>query len=572
MRIKIIGIIIFAFFLMLITGLFYLQIIKGPMYQRLSSKNRIRLITVETPRGRIFDRNGVLLVDNRISFDVGVFPRELKDKNKSIENLSRKLGIPQDELEAALKENFLTPSQPVKIISDIEKEKAIMLEQERLDLQGVLVEPRPRRHYVYGQSASHVLGYLGKINRKEFEAFKDYGYRISDYIGRAGIEKEYDNYLRGRDGGKQIEVDNRGYQVGILGIKEPVKGKDLYLTIDIELQKFIEELFEGARGAACVMDPQNGQILSLVSFPPFDPNIFVSGKDSRSIKELFIRNDYPMLNRVTNCTYPPGSVFKIITASSVLDKKKITAKTLLNCNGSYVLGNKVFKCWRKKGHGELAMRDAIKGSCNVFFYQAGRIAGVDDIANYSARYGLGQPTDIDLPDESSGIVPSRIWKALKKRRPWYEGETLNYAIGQGYLLVTPIQLIRALSCVASNGYLVKPYLVKRIENIDISRGEPRRINVSDSVLGIIKDGLIKVVNDEDGTGKKAAIKDVVVAGKTGTAQTSTDKTHAWFAGFAPAEKPRVAVLVFLEYGGKGGLGASTSAGKIFAKLQALNYI
>lgn len=572
MRVKALGVIIFILSVFLIFGLFYLQIIKGPFYQRLSTKNRIRLLHIEGPRGRIFDRNETLLVGNRISFDLAFIPQELKDQDDTLKHLSRKLKIPEEELKESLKHNFVTPFQPVTIVPDIGKEKMIALEEERLDLPGVIIETTPRRDYIYETAGAHIFGYLGQINSRELEKLRRYGYRMGDLIGRGGIERSYNNYLRGSHGGMQVEVDNMGYRVGILGIKEPHKGKDLYLTIDIELQKFIEGIFKDARGAACVIDPRNGEILSLVSSPSYDPNLFVTKKNSSTIRELFTRRDYPMLNRVLQCEYPPGSVFKVVTASAALDKKRVTQDTVLSCKGSYLLGNKVFRCWREKGHGQQAMRQAIKNSCNVFFYQIGRMVGADDLARFAAKYGFGQPSGIDLQNEASGLIPNRMWKMLKKRKPWYEGETLNYAIGQGYLLVTPLQIVRMVAAVANGGYLVKPYLVKKIEEIDISRVEKRPLGISEETLKIIRDGLIGVVNDSRGTGRKAAVEGLVIAGKTGTAQTATDKTHAWFAGFAPAENPKVALVVFLEYGGKGGLGASKTAGQIFAELKDLGYL
>ncbi len=572
MKIRLLRIITFTLFLLLAAGLFYLQIIKGPIYRRMSRDNRIRLVSIESPRGRIFDREGRLLVDNRISFDVAIIPQELENKDSIMERLSVRLGIPVEELEEALKDNFIAPFQPVRVASDIGKEAAISLEEERLDLPGMFIETRPRRYYPYKKVASHILGYLGQINSAELAKLKTYGYRMDDLIGRAGIEKYYDNYLRGEHGGKQLEVDNMGYQVGILGFREPVRGKDIYLTIDIRLQEYIEKIFEGARGGVCVMDPKSGEVLSLVSLPSFDPNFFVDEKSFRKIKQLFRRKDYPMLDRMIQCAYPPGSVFKVVTAAAALAKKKFLPETALSCGGSYSLGKKAFRCWKKSGHGAQAIREAIKNSCNVFFYQAGRIAGVDGMAKYAAKFGFGRPSGIDLPNEASGLLPNRMWKTLKKREPWYEGETLNYAIGQGYLLVTPIQILRMISAVANEGYLVRPYLAKRIEDVDISKQKEAPINISKESLDIIREGLVRVVNDRGGTGRMAAVKSIVIAGKTGTAQTSTERTHAWFTGFAPADDPKASLVVFLEYGGKGGLRASKTAGSIFAKLKKLGYL
>jgi len=571
MRIKIIGAVIFSFMLLVVTGLFYLQVIKGPYYQRLSKKNRIRLLSIESPRGRMFDRNKRLLVDNRISFDVAIISQELKDRDQTLGKLAGILGITEKKIETSLKKNFVTPFQPTKIVRDIGKSKAITIEERKLDLPGVIIETAPKRHYVCGMNASHMFGYLGLISSAELSKLKSYGYVIHDLIGRSGIEKTYNNYLKGLHGGMQIEVDNRGYQVGILGIKEPVKGKDLYLTIDMELQDYIEEVFADARGGACVIDPRDGQVLALVSSPSFDPNSFVSGKNSSEIKRLLISDKYPLLNRLVQCSYPPGSVFKVVTASAAMENRRITEDTELSCEGSYRLGDRVFRCWWEKGHGRQNLKAAIMNSCNVYFWQVGRLVGVDEIAAYAKKFGYGYPTGVDLPDETGGLVPSKRWKLLTKKRGWYKGETLNYAIGQGYLLTSPLQVARMMAVVANGGYLVKPYIVKYIEDVDISRVDKKYIGISKKTLGVIRSGLAEVVANVRGTGKRAAVKGLTVAGKTGTAQTSTDKTHAWFSGFAPVDAPKAVLVVFLEYGGKGGLGASRTAGDILRKMKELGY-
>lgn len=571
MRIKIIGAIIFSFMLLVVTGLFYLQVIKGPYYQRLSKKNRIRLLSIESPRGRMFDRKKRLLVDNRISFDVAVISQELKDKDETLAKLSGILGISVEKIKTALKKNFVTPFQPTKIVRDIGKSRAITIEERKLDLPGVIIETAPKRHYVCGKKASHIFGYLGLINSAELSKLKSYGYVIHDLIGRSGVEKTYNNYLKGLHGGMQIEVDNRGYQVGILGIKEPVKGKDLYLTLDMELQDYIENIFADARGGACVIDPRDGQILALVSSPSFNPNSFISRKDSSEISRLLMSNEYPLLNRMAQCSYPPGSVFKVVTASAAMENRRITENTELSCEGSYTLGGRVFRCWWERGHGRQKLKDAIMNSCNVYFWQVGRMVGVDEIAAYAKKYGYGYPTGVDLPEETGGLIPSKRWKLLTKKRGWYEGETLNYAIGQGYLLTSPIQVVRMMAAVANGGYLVKPYLVKNIEDVDISRVEKKYIGISEKTMNIIRSGLAEVIANERGTGRRAAVEGLAAAGKTGTAQTSTDKTHAWFSGFAPVKEPKAALVVFLEFGGKGGLGASRTAGDILRKMKELGY-
>jgi penicillin-binding protein 2 len=287
---------------------------------------------------------------------------------------------------------------------------------------------------------------------------------------------------------------------------------------------------------------------------------------------LLSSSEYPLLNRAIQCDYPLGSVFKVVTASAGLDKGKVTPDKTFYCSGLFFLGGHIFRCWKEDGHGAVNIQNALKYSCNVYFYQLGRLVGGEDLANYSMKYGFGQPTGIDIPGEISGLVPNRMWKLVTKREPWYEGETINFAIGQGFLKVTPIQVARMMAAVANGGYLVEPHLVRRIEEVDIAQEKKIPVGVPNEIIDLIKSGLVDVVNAPDGTGKRAAIPGVTVAGKTGTAQTGTDKTHAWFSGFAPAEDPKYALVVLLEFGGKGGLRATQAAHDIFMQLKNLGYI
>ncbi len=436
----------------------------------------------------------------------------------------------------------------------------------------MVIQTSPLRNYVYDSTACHVIGYLGHINKKELTKLRNYGYQRRDLIGRSGVEKYYDNYLKGKDGGSQLEVNNRGRQLRMLGIKEAVAGKDISLTIDIDLQVFIEESMGGHRGAIVVMDSTNGEILGMLSRPGFDPDMFVSGASPGAISSFFKRSDFPLVNRAISGRYPPGSVFKVVVASAALDKEKINTRTHLGCKGSYTLGRRVFRCWKKKGHGSQNIREAIKNSCNVFFYQMGRIAGADNITEFAKKFGFGKSTGIDLPGEVSGLVPGRMWKMMSMRENWYEGDTVNFSIGQGYLLVTPLQIVRMMAASGNGGRLIRPHVVKRIDVVDAASPDPKPIRISKEALEIVKEGLDMVVNAERGTGRKARVKGLDIGGKTGTAQAGKDKTHAWFSGFSPVDDAKMAVVVFLEHGGKGGLSASKIAGEIFGKLHELGYL
>ena len=371
----------------------------------------------------------------------------------------------------------------------------------------------------------------------------------------------------------QVEVDSRGRQVRALGLKEPSCGQDLYLTLDISLQLACDNLLGEHSGAAIVMNPKDGTVLALASHPAFDPNIFViPDRSSQRTRLLNDRIGRPLSNRAISGTYPPGSVFKIVTASAALETKRLTSNTRFFCSGSYHLGNAKFDCWKEGGHQSQNIVQGLMNSCNVFFYNAGRAAGVDAMEAFSKLYGFGRTAGIDLPDEVRGVVPGRTWKRLHRNDNWYEGETLNYAIGQGYLTVTPLQVLEMLSAVANKGSLVTPRLVERIGSKKTAMAKPKRIGLKDETLRIVRKGLFEVVNNESGTGRRAKIDAAVAAGKTGTAQNPHGKTHAWFAGFAPYDDPTICLVVFLEHGGKGGLEPAEIAHGIFEEAKNKGYI
>ena len=573
MRIKILrGIFLFAF-LLLISGLFYTQIVNYRLYRKLSENNRIRVIPLPARRGKIYDRNSVLLAGSTISFDVQVIFQEIKDKDRTIEILARLLEIQASHLNKKIEKARLCPFVPVKIAEDISKKKAIRIEEMKLDLPGVIVTTSPVRNYLYGEKLAHVIGYLGEINEGELARYKTYGYRIQDFVGKDGIERQYNDYLRGVDGGLQVEVDSKGRQLREIAVKEPLPGKDLYLSIDVELQEFCDSLLKDEKGAILAMDPETGAMLALVSHPTFQPNVFnTTFGNTKEIRRLLNSSDFPMMNRAIAGSFPPGSIFKVVVAASALEENDFGEKKTFFCNGSHRVGNRVFHCWKEEGHGEENIIEALKDSCNVFFYQIGLLTGVDEISKYAFRFGLGRRTEIDLPGEARGIVPTPSWKKRKFRESWYKGETANYAIGQGYLLVTPIQILRLYSILANGGKLIKPFVVAKIEDVKLSSPESGKIDVSETTLDTIRVGLRNVVNAKHGTGFYARSKEVVISGKTGTAQNPAGKSHAWFVCFAPFERPRICVVVFIEHGEKGGLKPAKFAKEIIEKAKTLKLI
>lgn len=562
-----------ALFILLVAGLFCDQILRYGYYSKLSRNNSIRVLPIEGPRGDIFDRTGRPLVTNRLSFDAAIIYQEIGDRKRLVRLLSDVLGMTGENIMSALEKASKKSYAPVTIAEDIGKDEALALEEASFDLRGLVIETRAKRDYIYKHFGSHLFGYLSEVTDNELETLKDYGYRMKDLIGRDGLEKYYESFLRGTDGGTQIEVDNRGRQTRVLGIKEPESGQDLQLTIDLSLQLACDKLLGDHKGAIVIMDPRNGDILALASHPTFDPNVFIRrGTSQERLGLLNDRTGRPMSNKAISGIYPPGSVFKIVTAAAALEQKKITHNTRFFCSGIYKIGNASFDCWKTVGHGSQNVVEGMMNSCNVFFYNTGRALGVDRLETYTRLFGYGKPTGIDLPDEVGGVAPGKAWKAAHGKGGWYEGETLNYAIGQGYLSVTPIQVAVMAAVMANNGNLIRPRLVKRIGKNDIQPQKPKSLGLKDDTMREVRRGLFEVINNEGGTGKRAKAPGIIIAGKTGTAQTSQSRTHAWFCGFAPYSDPKICLVVFLEHGGKGGLEPAEIARGLFEEAKSKGYL
>lgn len=556
MRLGLLKRLVCVLFLCLIFCLTYFQIIKGSYYFQLSQNNRIKLTRLTSPRGLIYDRYGEILAGRRLVFNVTILLQEVKDVQQSIEKISPILGVSGERLLRQVKKNFLAPFIAIVIAQDVPKKTAIALECKESEIPGLVIQTESLRDYRYDESFSHILGYLGRITEDELRKFKVYGLEFQDLVGRSGVEERYDFYLRGQTGGMQVEVNNRGHLVKVLGSREPFPGTDLYLTVDAQLQKFVDSLLEGKSGACIVMNPQNGEIKALVSKPSFDPNVFIAalnGKPAatRKIERLFNSKEAPLVNRVISGIYPPGSIFKIAVAAAGLETGKIGPKMIFNCPGTLKVGNREFFCWNLDGHGNENVYSALAHSCNVFFYKLGLALGADGLTLFARKLGFGRATGIDLPYESKGLVPSKTWKLRVKKERWYDGETANFSIGQGFLLVTPLQIVQMISAIANGGYLVQPHIVKRTGEQE-SKILREKLGLKKATLEIIKEGMRQAVQDVEGTAHKANIPGVQWAAKTGTAQTSSGTPHGWFGGFYPIEEPQVSVLVFLEHGGSGG--------------------
>lgn len=545
---------------------FHLQILEGNKYKILSEKNRIRIVREPAPRGIIFDRNGIPLVVNQYKYQV-YFPEEvLTSKERVRKKLERIFSL---KIEEILKDfNRREFGKVVLVKKGVEVEDIVKIVED-FDLLDAIVVKVPYRKYCFkSESIAHLIGHTGEITKEKFEILKDKGYKLKDIIGLDGIEYFYDRILRGEDGGSELEVDAQGRVLKTIGYKEPVPGANIYLTIDRRIQEIASQAMEGKKGAVIVMNPENGEILAMVSKPSYPLEIF-DKINLQEWKDLQNHKSSPFQNRAISAKYPPGSVFKIITAIAALENNLVNEKETFECKGTYKVGNRVFRCWERKGHGKICLLKGIAHSCDVVFYELGKRAGASLLKKFSYKFGLGNITGIDLPGEVKGLVPDRRWKRIHFRENrWFLGDTINMSIGQGFLQTTPLQIAVMTSIVANGGYRVKPHLLKKIEK----NGEEKyisfkklKIDLKEKNLKILKEGMKLAV--EEGTGRFCKIPFLKIAGKTGTADDPPKKKpHAWFVGFAPYENPQYCVAVVVEEGGKGGEVAAPVAREIFEKI------
>lgn len=560
-RIKIIYWLLIAAFSIICLGIFNLEIIQGRKFRDLSDKNCIRLLPQDGSRGRILDRNGSLIVGSSLAYDVMIMPRQLSGIDETLFGLAKILKTDFKGLRENFRNNYSAPFIPVTVFRDVNVKTVMALEELKFDLDGVMVQSHPIRYYPYGNLACHVVGYLGEIDRWRLTKLADYGYNTKDIVGFGGIEERYDYYLRQEQGALSMNVDHRGKFVRLLGFKAPVDGKDIQLTLDLKIQKLVENELEGHKGCVIIMNPLTGEILAMASRPDFNPTQILKNS-SAYLGQLFNNTNAPMVNRAISGLYPPASTFKPVVASSAMETGKINLSTRFFCSGSMRIGNRDFNCWEK--HGEEDLIAAIAHSCDIFFYHTGLLAGPQLIYDYALKYGFAKPTGIELPYEASGLVPNPLWKKIYRFQGWYDGDTANLSIGQGDVLVTPLQLARMMAGFANRGILVTPYIVKTVAGKDFSPYKKRvvRIPVKEATITYIRKGLRSVVSDPAGTGKILFALPVEISGKTGTAQAGGGKqSHAWFVGFFPSSAPKYVICVFLERGGSGFM-ATTLAKKI----------
>lgn len=557
--------------------LWHLQIREGPYYRDLSENNRTRLVLLEPARGLIYDRHGVLLANNVPSFSLYVTLEDVKDREALIQQLSTLLGFDPTLVRKKMTARG-SKLLPRKIKDRMTLRDAMLVESNRLDMPGVMIQVESQRNYPGGVTAAHLLGYVGEISADQLEKPEFVDLHQGSIVGQYGVEKSYDRHMRGMAGQKNVEVDALGHEKKAVVVERPQAGNDLYLTIDVRLQKVAEDLLGGEYGAIVALDPNSGDILAMASRPGFDPNVLSRELTAKQWVEIVQDEGRPLNNRASQGQYPPGSIFKIPMAVAALETKTMSPSSTVFCNGGYQFGKRLYHDWKASGHGYVDLHDALVHSCDVYFYTIGQRMGIDVMAEFGKDFGLGKATGVELPSERAGIMPSTAWKQKAKNEQWLPGETISAAIGQGYVTVTPLQMASLVGTVANNGVSYRPRLVQAVMdrtlgNLQELPAVPRgKIDAKAETFRVIKDALADVVTK--GTATRAKSSMVTIGGKTGTAQVAALRTgpeenipkkfrdHAWFVAFAPVESPKIAVAVLAEHMGHGGAAAAPLAKEV----------
>lgn len=593
---------VIAYFLVLVAlcglmGRFYfLQVAEHDRYTALSDKNRVQLQPVAPTRGLIYDRNGVLLADNRPSYSVTLLKEEVKDLEGTLVRLRELIPITDKQVERFRKRmrQRRRPFESVPLRFRLTEEEIASISVNYHRLPGVRVEADLIRYYPYGSSLVHALGYVGRINERELQRVDGTNYAATHYIGKLGVEKYYEDILHGDVGSQKVETNARGRVMRVLEREDPVPGKDLVLSLDLKLQQVTEKLLQGRRAAVVAVDPNDGGILALVSTPGYDPNLFVTGISSKNYNALRESEDLPLFNRALRGRYPPGSTVKPITALAAIDSGAVSPTFKVNDPGWYTLtkGGRRYRDWKRGGHGIVGLNLALAQSCDTWFYAAGHKMGIDPMSDYLGRFGFGSIESLDLPEATRGILPSREWKRNTRRLPWYPGDSLNLSIGQGFLLATPMQLATATAVIANRGRWVQPRMLAgeykagedaRFDAVpfeyDYGNEKPEDVKLNHpEYWDKIIQGMIDVVHGPTGTARRSAVgAKYRFAGKTGTAQVVGIKQdeeydaeklaerlhdHALFVAFAPVENPKIAIAVIVENGGGGSKTAAPIARKV----------
>lgn len=564
--------VVILFFAILGIRFFYLQIYKQAQYFRASERNRIREIVHEPARGLILDKNGEVLVDNHPSYSVYAIPFEVKEADSVLKLTGEILDMKPAEIKRTIqmkRSGFFTP---VKLKRQVDFQILSRIEERRLELPGILYQTEPRRYYPSGVRAPHLFGYLGEISQREMDLEENKGLQLGSIIGKKGLEKVYEKELRGYRGYEYVEVDALGREIKKLKDKPEIQslpGKNLHLTLDAIMQRALEARMDTLRGGAVVVDCSNGGVLALVSKPDYDPEIFTKPISTEIWNNLINNPSKPLYDRMVQSLYPPGSTYKPVLVAAALENEIIEPDWTAYCSGYFRLGRRNYDCWKPEGHGELDLYGAIEQSCNVYFYKLGLKVGLAHWADYSRKFLFGQPTGIDLMAEKAGLVPDKKYlDQVFGKDKWSKGLILNLSIGQGDLLVTPLQMARFAMILANGGVAYRLHLVDYLEDpIDGTRKytpiDSVKINgISKETYDVIREGLFRVVHGEHGTAKIAGYRDIKVAGKTGTAQNPHGEPHAWFIGYAPVNDPEIALCILVENGGSGGRVAAPIAREV----------
>lgn len=586
-RAVIAGLIVTATLILLVARLFQLQVVEHKHFTTLSKDNRVKLIPQPPTRGLIYDRKGVLLAQNRPSYNLEIVPEDAGDLDLTLQRLGEIVEIDADDRERfnrfkRRKRRF----DSIPILTNLSTEEAARFAVVRHQFPGVDIKAHLLRHYPYPEATGHVIGYVGRVSQRDLKQIDPSNYAGSSHIGKTGIEKSYEAALHGTVGVQQVEVNAIGRIARILEHNPPLPGQNLHLHLDIDLQKTTIEALGDHNGAAVAIDPGNGGVLALVSKPGYNPNLFVEGISSKDYKALQQNPDRPLYDRALRGQYPPGSTIKPFVSLGGLESRHISANSRIYCNGYFQLPGHEHKYrdWKKQGHGYMNMADSVIQSCDVYYYRLAHEMGVDALSQYLRHFGFGQKTGIDLKGEASGILPSREWKRNARRLPWYPGETVIMGIGQGYFLTTPLQLAAATAAIANGGKYYTPRLVK---NLQTRGANPKQEPVPSNSTAIpikqeqnwqaARDAMLGVVENIRGTAKRIASEHYRIAGKTGTAQVFSVKQdeeyeeekvakkmrdHALFIAYAPIDEPKIAVAVIVENGGHGSSTAAPIARKI----------
>jgi penicillin-binding protein 2 len=574
LRVRITFLILIAAFCLMVLFFWKIQILDHNKYWELSEANRIRETLLPAQRGLIRDRNDIVLATNVASFKASLVRENSRDLDASFTLISGLLDLDIETIRERVDKYRDFPAfQPLVIKDNLSQEEVARIESQRIEFPELIVEAEPKRSYPRGTFAAHVLGYLQEVSPFEIQSGNHADRSIGDLIGKTGIEQIYESRLVGEAGQLLEIVDSVGRRKEEVSRRDPIQGEDVRLTLDVRLQEKAEELLAEREGAVVVLDVSTGEVLAMASFPTFDPNKFITRFTPKEWLEFVENPDHPLENRSIRGLYSPGSLFKLVMALAALDLGLISDQTTFYCSGSVRIYNHPRRCWFAPGHGSMNLYSGIQHSCNVYFYQLGVRLGIVEIARYSRMFGLGSETGIDLNGEKAGLVPDPEWKRRTRNAPWYPGETISVAIGQGPLLVTPLQAAVLTAAIASRGKIVQPHLLLNSDRVSATR----EVGVDPVFMEKAIRGMWRAVNQEGGTARRAGVSGFDVCGKTGSTQVVSRETaerladagqeittHSWFSGFAPREDPEIVVTVIVEYGGGGGSTAAPIARQLFS--------